>query len=283
MRPGAPPSASASVARFVLPVSGMTVALLHPTGLDDLLLIERGTEEGAVALALARRLAWAEDGHEIEWTKLAPTDLDFLVLRLRQVIIGDRITSDLHCRADGCGSRVDISFSIEDYLAHHHPKSPERRGRWRVLACVDEPGWFELAPTSQDAGDAGARFRLPTVADQMHALAHADPAMVLERSCIRPDRLGANLRRRVEVAMSAMAPALAGEVGGQCPDCGATVTARFDPRRYCLRELRDRARYIYEDVDLLACRYHWTEESILAMPNTRRAGYVELARAGGSA
>ena len=46
-----------------------------------------------------------------------------------------------------------------------------------------------------------------------------------------------------------LAPALAGPLQGHCPDCGAAVDGPFDPRRYCLRELRDRARFVYDDVD----------------------------------
>jgi hypothetical protein len=68
---------------------------------------------------------------------------------------------------------------------------------------------------------------------------------------------------------------MASQLQGVCPECGAVATVRFDPRRYCLHELRDRARFIYDDVDLLAMRYGWSEHSILALPNARREMYVE--------
>jgi hypothetical protein len=78
--------------------------------------------------------------------------------------------------------------------------------------------------------------------------------------------------------MEALSPNLADELAGVCPECRAPVTAYFDPRRFCLRELRDRARFIYDDVDVLAHRYHWSEQAILSMPAARRASYAELAR-----
>jgi hypothetical protein len=87
----------------------------------------------------------------------------------------------------------------------------------------------------------------------------------------------------VEAAMQALAPALSADLQGQCPECGAIVQVRFEPRAYCVQELRDRARFIHEDVDVLARRYHWSEPRILAMPASRRARYVELALAGGGA
>jgi hypothetical protein len=61
------------------------------------------------------------------------------------------------------------------------------------------------------------------------------------------------------------------------------VTVHFDPRRFCLRELRDRARFVYDDVDVLARRYHWSERAILTLPAARRASYAELARQAGAA
>ncbi len=60
--------------------------------------------------------------------------------------------------------------------------------------------------------------------------------------------------------MQALAPDLASELQGRCPECGATVAVRFEPRRYCLTELRDRARFLFADVDALAQRYHWSEQ-----------------------
>ena len=78
--------------------------------------------------------------------------------------------------------------------------------------------------------------------------------------------------------MAALAPSLAGPLNGTCPDCGNAVAVQFDPRRYVLAELRARARFLAEDMDLLAGRYHWTERAILALPSRRRAAYAEMAR-----
>ena len=90
--------------------------------------------------------------------------------------------------------------------------------------------------------------------------------------------VGSPLRRRAEKAMEAMAPSLSGDLLGTCPDCWAGVTVYFEARQFCLCELRERAAFIYQDIDLLARRYHWLEADILAMPYARRTNYAELAR-----
>jgi hypothetical protein len=271
----APRATEAAVAaRFLLPVSGIQVMMRRPTGIDDLLLAEANIDDPALVVTLAQRLGQAEP--DVDWARLTVSDLDALVLRLRQALYGNRIVSDIICRAPQCGSRIDISFAIEAYLTHHRPhKAPLRRRGWMVEPHPEELGWFCL-----DRGDQSpsVHFRLPTAADQISVFGRADAKRALARLCIRPAELPVQLRRRIETAMAAMAPKLDSDLQGICPDCGAMVTARFESRRYCLQEMRDRARFVYDDIDALAQRYHWSERAILSLPNARRTSYAERAR-----
>ncbi len=278
MRATLAPDPGGRIARVILPVSGIAVALLPPTGREDLLLSEYGGDEDAAALALMQKLTRSEAGEELAWPELAPTDLDAVLLRLRQALIGDRIVGDLYCHRPDCGSQVDIAFSIEAYLAHHRPKrSLPRRRDWQVARAPEAPGWFTLIAAGASQNGAAVRFRLPTVADQIAARRQADPAAAFAVACIDPPCVAATVRRRVEQALEAMAPLLSSELQGQCPNCGSMLSAAFEPRRYCLQELLERARFVYADVDALARRYHWAEERILAMPSARRALYANLA------
>ena len=257
--------------RFILPVSGRVAVLRPPCGADDLLLLEAARTpagDAALALALARRLARAAEGEPLHWDALPVTDLDALVLRLRQMLVGDRVRADVACPAGGCGRRIDIAFGIDDFLAHHAPEP----GAWSTEPD-DEPGWFRLVEPAE-----GVRFRLPAVADQLAVMGRPGADDELARRCSRPPDVPPRLRQRVEEAMEALAPSLSADLKGVCPECGAEVVVEFDARWYCLRELRDRAAFIYQDVDLLARRYHWTERDILALPHARRAAYADLAR-----
>jgi hypothetical protein len=254
--------------RFEAPLSGLTIALREPTGADDLLLAEYRGDDPRLVLRLVERVADAD----VDWGELAVFDIDTLILRLRQVVIGDRVSSHVTC-AD-CGGQAELSFGIETYLTHHRPHEGALQKRnWRVSG-PDDAGWHRLT----GAGGIQPRFRLPTLNDQIAVADAPDAPLALAQRCVEPQPLPPKLAARVETALRAYAPPLAGPLRGACPDCGAAIEARFEARQYCLRELSYRARFVYDDVGTLAERYHWSERAILAMPYTRRVQYAERAR-----
>ncbi|WP_287128396.1 hypothetical protein [Candidatus Cyanaurora vandensis] len=245
-----------------LPVSGLDLWVHPPTGAEDLLLAEAGVCDTRLALAVVQRLARSRDGQTVDWANLCVSDLDALLLQLRQELFGDWVRSDLGC--PGCSQRFDLSFRLSDYLQRHVP----RRARG-VEPAAD--GWFRLK-------NSPVSFRLPTGADQLALTGDVDPEQLLVRRCIRPDPLTSRWRRRVEQAMGALAPSLSQDLAGQCPACGLVVLVFFDAQQFTLRELCDQARGVYEEIHLLAGYYHWSEAEILALPRVRRRHYAEFIR-----
>jgi hypothetical protein len=259
--------------RFVLPVSGLAVSLRQPTGAEDVLLADHAHAGPALVLALIELLAAPEP--QTGWGGLSVTDIDTLVMRLRQMVVGGKISASLTCGVESCGAKVEISFGIEAYLTHHRPRAGTiKRHGWSAAPCADAPGWFALS----ESGGEAVKFRLPTLADQIAVAGLPDaPASIAER-CLGAARPSSRVLSRVETAMTAFAPPLSGPLHGACPDCGAPITAQFEARSYCLQELRDRARFVYDDIDTLAERYHWSERAILKLPFMRRVMYAERAR-----
>jgi hypothetical protein len=264
-------------------VSGIEVVLRQPAGADDILLAEAGRFEPQVAQALVAALARPADGGVLDWGGVTLTDLDATLLAIRRIVLGNRVESSARCAtrddadqdgtdgtdgtastaSTGCGARIDLGFRITDYLAQHRPHVP--RG---VTRCED-PAWFRIA-------GAQVRFRPPTNADLAAIAAEPDGERELARRCIEPHEVPARLRRRIETAMEAIAPSMYGELEGVCPECGATVGIAFDPQRYVVDELRQRAAFVFEEVHLIAERYRWSEDAILTLPRVRRARYAEL-------
>jgi hypothetical protein len=264
------------MAAFRLPVSGLDVLFRQTTGAEDIMLAEETVLDTRLALALADALGRLPDGAAVPWESLPVTDLDAALLAIRRSVIGDHVKSSVVCAAArrpsrsggevaaACDARIDIAFRIGDYLAHHAPSVP------RGVSPAEEPGWFRLDGTE-------VTYRLVSCADQMAISGHRDAEHELARRCIRPETVSRPVRRDVEAAMEKLAPNLFGDLDGNCPECAARIRVSFDPQRYVLGELRERAMFVYEEVHLLASRYQWSEHEILALPGSRRARYAEFA------
>ena len=251
------------MAKVRLPISGIDVMLREPVGAEDILLLEAPAYDTAFALEFVARLAAPANGAAVEWSNLCVTDLDALLLLLRQMLLGNLIRTDIVCPAADCGARIDVAFRIGEYLAHHRPRTA------RGVEAADEPGWYCLRNTP-------VSFRLPTAADQVAVTQALKPARELIQRCIRPTNIPVRLLRRIETAMEALAPGLSQNLQGHCPHCEMSVDMYFDVQQFVLSELRNQAALIYEDVHALALHYHWSQAEILALPRGRRARYAEM-------
>lgn len=232
----------------MLPASGRRVAVGEPSGAEELLVLESVDAPVETMLALASRLVSGID----DWRALPAVDLAAAALLVRRTWIGRTIRTDAFCPAPGCGERIDIAFSVEEYVDHHRPRTC--RG-----VAEPEPGVWELA---------GVRFRVPTIGDLLDGTLG---------DCIA-DGAPRAVARRIERALHALAPPLAGELAGVCPECGATVELWFEPVDYVLAELREASAALFQQVHELASAYHWSEQAILALDRRRRSRYVELVR-----
>jgi hypothetical protein len=247
----------------LLPVSGIRIAVREPTGEDELYLVETALVPLPAFLGLACRVISTPEGGWIDWASLPAADLDAAALMIRQSWVGDAIRTDTKCSEPGCGERIDVNFGIGDYIAHHRPRRPR--------SVTEAPGgsWLALA-------DTDVRFRIPAVADLLAAAPDARPADTLSGRCVEGRELSRALARRLDRALSALAPSLKDLVGGSCPGCGHEVAMRFDPLVYTLAELRNTFAGIHLETHALASAYGWPEQAILALPRGRRRRYAAI-------
>ncbi len=234
------------------------------------------------------------DGEPLDWGSLSIADLDALVLRLRQALIGDRVLADVACPAPsaaGASTSTSASRISSPTMPREAARTKDRRldprtgRRARMVPAV--PGVGGLAarrpPGCPPRGADQVRFRLPTAADLLAVAGQPAAEQELAARCLQPADLPARLRGTRKPRWRRWPPACPATCRASAPSAAAPVTLQFDARWFCLRELRDRAAFVYQDVDLLARRYHWSETEILAMPQARRAAYAELARQDGGA
>ena len=247
----------------MLPVSGVALAVREPTGEDELYVVETELAPLPALLELLRRVGSTAGGGPLDWSSFPAADLDAAALVIRRSWIGDGIRTDATCTGPGCRERIDVSFGIADYIEHHRPRRP------RGVTEAPGGGWFTLA------GEA-VRFRIPTVADLLAAASGDRPGEMLSGRCVDAPELSRPLARRLNRALSTLAPSLDDLLGGRCPACGHEVTMRFDPLAYTLTELRNAFSGIHLETHALASAYGWPEGAILALPRSRRRRYASI-------
>lgn len=256
-----------------LPVSGWMVEFAQLTGAEDLLLQEIAATDLRAALSLIARLAQRGDAGAAatDWSALTLADVETAMLLVRRASIGDRLCAETACTNSLCGAPVDVSFRIGEYIESKRPR------KVRSVRPAEAEGWYTLKGET-------SRFRLPTCADLL-AIEAAAPVSTLQKlrdRCFDPAVPPPSLRRRMEVAMRAMAPPLSGDLCGTCPECGRAFNVYFGAVPYILQELRAAANGVFGEIHLLALHYKWPEQTILALPRRRRMQYAGMLRADGS-
>ncbi len=255
---------------------GRFACLRGLSGRDEQALAGAGVEALA-ATELLDRLLLARPGTSIQpgdaW-RLAVGDRDRLLAALYTRHFGDRIESQVHCRA--CGEGIELSFSLATLQASLlGPREPSE------LAGPDPEGYFELPDAP--------RFRLPTSEDQ-RALIGLEPERarveLLQRCLATDDRANRTLGdlepatlERIEAAMASLSPILDLPLRVACHVCAAEQQLRFDIQTYLLRALDHERRYLVREIHYLARAYGWSLAEILELERDDRRRFVELVAA----
>jgi hypothetical protein len=242
----------------LLPISGKEIILREISGAEDMLLLGGADTVPRLVRDFLVELAHV-DAESIE--QLPVGDVEWLLLAVRRALLGEIVQADMLCPSQGCGARIDVMFRVSDYVRHRRPS--------RAIRAAADSGdpWLSDART-------GLTFRVPTLADQIALSGRPRAAAELLRLCVREaETTGA--QRKADSLLDKLAPTLSNYITGECPECGARVEAYFDIEQFVLRELRDTAARLYDDVHHIAFAYGWSEKEIVSLPRSRRIAYAE--------
>lgn len=187
-------------------------------------------------------------------------DRDRLVLALRRLLHGDPLECVFGC---ACGEWLEHTLSVSALLA----------------GCeVDQ---LPVQLISRTGAGADVTVRPATGADHERAavLARLDPAAAREqllRACVieAPGADDPEVRAVAEALLADHDPATEIVLDGDCPACGARVSAAIDPIAHLWAELERSQALLESEIHTLALHYHWSEPEIVALPPARRARYI---------
>jgi len=212
-------------------------------------------------------------------------DRDYLVLKLRQITIGDRVEAILVCPNPKCGEKIDIDFNLRHV--------PIKQGR--ISSQVFTVRLPRREAFGEDERDKHCRveFRLPNGGDQeeLAPLAITNESEAVNKllaRCIQRidgiteideslvDKLSPSARSEIEKTMAELVPQIDLEMEAKCPECEVVFSFPFNISQFFLDELKVNLNQLYEEVHFLAFYYKWSESEILSMTRKKRRTYLGL-------
>lgn len=161
---------------------------------------------------------------------------------------------DARATCTDCGEAFAFGFTLAPILAAQ-AESAAATG-----LVPDADGWWAL--------EEGARLRPPTLGD---VAAHSDPAALLAALCQGPVETG-----QAEAMLDAAAPLLSIDLETQCPHCGAAQAIAFEIGAYLVEALAAERPLLIRETHLIASRYGWSHDAIMALPRADRRAYAHL-------
>jgi len=204
------------------------------------------------------------------WDELADLPVgrrDAALLALRRASFGTRLEVATGCVA--CGETLAFELDLAAFGGVEGVKDDD--------GGDDGDGLVQAAAIELD----GRRYRRPTSRD-LAAIAHETDAEAARRQLLKRCGLDDAAAQpetltRVEAALAAADAAADITLALRCEACGTRFEADFDIAALLWQDIEAAARRALLDVDLLARAYGWSEREVLALSDTRRAAYVELA------
>jgi len=217
------------------------VELRELTGADEEVLcgqFESATQQVTAFLtrAIARMEGWPApiDARLVDTMLIG--DRDYLLLRLRQLEVGDHVHEVVRCRARDCAKKVDVEFLISELPV----RQLEVLSEHYVVPLTDEQGVRHLA-----------KLRLPTGADlaAVAPLLESNPGAANTRLYARMVQsiegfdtaseeqvrgLPMRLRTQIGTFVGRHAPGPDLQIDIACPHCGGDMTYAFDLRGFFL-------------------------------------------------
>lgn len=232
-----------------LPSLGETTLFLRQLDGRAELLAEPG-DPGAASAVLACVLVEAS-GAPVVLDDLLETWRDRALAGLFEREFGGAIDARAQCTA--CGEPFAFGFGLEPIL------TAQAASAAATAVTPDAEGYWALGE---------ARLRPPTVGDVARSAAPGALLAALSDGTVDTER--------AEALLDDAAPLLSIDLETACPHCRASQTVAFSIGAYFVECLAAERPLLIRESHLIASRYGWSHESIMALPRGDRRAYAHL-------
>jgi hypothetical protein len=205
---------------------------------------------GAASAILARVLVEA-NGAPVVLDDLLESWRDRALAGLFEREFGSTVDARAHCTA--CGEPFAFGFAIGPIIAAQTARAAA------TGVALDAEGFWVLGE---------GRLRPPTLGDVLRSDAPDTLLTALSEGAIDAER--------ADALLDAAAPLLSIDLETACPHCLARQTVAFSIGAYFVECLAAERPLLIRETHLIASRYGWSHESIMALPRGDRRAYAHL-------
>lgn len=220
-----------------------------------LVLAAAGGDDGASPAELARLPLGRRDGR---------------LLSLHAALGGRTLEATAACPA--CGEQAEFAVAAGELAARADEGAPP--------APIEAEGFVVTWRPPDSADLAAAAGTCDAAAAERVLLSRCVLAATGPDGEVGGTELPPAVRAATAEAMAAADPLAEVLADVECPACGTAFVADLDLGGFVWAELRAHAQRLLRDVAVLARAYGWTEPDVLALDDTRRAAYLDLAGEG---
>jgi hypothetical protein len=204
--------------------------------------------------------------------QLSVGDRESLLLQLRRITLGERLSCILQCPA--CEKKMDLDLSVTELILPPYPHET----RFHESAIEDGGASYRVVFRTPNGDDQEAVAAL--VGESVTSAAD----LVVRRCVSQIATAGGEtiegmpdvVRRALPARMAELDPQAEVLLDLTCPECARQFIVPFDIADYFFKEMATEERDFYRGVHWLSFYYHWDEDTILKLGRRKRQIYLAL-------
>lgn len=219
---------------------------------------------------LARIVTFGTDYDQNEFLvrRLSLGDRMLLLLHLRELIFGDRISCITKCPT--CSETLSLNLSVKKIVT----QLENPRLSYSKIAKIKNYKLKIHTITGKEIEDLAKYSRNHHVSD--------DSIESLIRMCVvwaepkLPEKLTVEIIDGVSEELEKLDPNAEMTLTINCSICQNVIKTPFVVEEFVFEEMKRLSLHLVREIHWLAFNYHWSEKSILLLPYSKRKKYVEL-------
>ena len=235
---------------------------------QSLIEYEMGSDRTGYVTAVLNSAVDSIGNYSVDATHVADlcvADRQYLMLRLSAMLNGEQMWIKVNC--SHCGVLFDVETKRCDL-----PVKAAGQGYPQVNLQVKEWSIDVRVPTGTDQEHILNLTEEQAMQHLLHRCIHSVNGEPPNKEFV--NKLTESDIEEIDQALDDASPAVCNQLLVTCPECNQEQYAELD--HYELSQTQTNSNFFYDEIHTLASHYHWSEASILDLPQTRRHLYLSM-------